>query len=269
MKDYRPLLLQTIDVRLPGLRLRRLRLHQHLPQTDSIDDHSHRFCQVLCYLSGTGTLRVAGRDYQVLPGSVALLPAGIVHGFRESPGRRPLSLAADFDWQGAIDFRCCLLDQSARAGIRRELSELSRLRDPHSAAERLRAAAAALTILDLELRAVGVLPREARAVPGFVKKFIRLAGEPAGAGQSIARLAAATGYQPDYLNRRFKQFTGLTLLQQRDVLRVGKAKRLLRQGVAVHAVAAAVGLDDPNYFSRWFKRQAGVTPSHYAGHPGW
>lgn len=265
MKDLKSLLLREIEVELPGLKLRRLCLNKHLPETDALEDHAHGFCQLLCYLSGVGTLRADGREHQVFPGAVAFLPAGMVHGFRESCGRRPLSLAVDFEIDGGHGFCFAHLNQSESTRLRRELAELGRLRRPDAPESRLPAAAAALRILDVQLRAVGVLEREARAVPAFVKKFIRLASDTDTTENSIARLARETGYQADYLNRRFKEVTGLTLIQQRDALRLDRAKRLIRQGTAIGEVAERVGFDDANYFSRWFKRHTGLPPSHYAG----
>jgi AraC family transcriptional regulator, transcriptional activator of pobA len=263
MKDLRSLLLREIEVELPGLKIRRLCLHRHLPEADALEDHAHGFCQLLCYLSGSGTLRADGDEHQVFPGAIVFLPAGVVHGFRESTGRRPLSLAVDFDLKDVHGFRFAHLNQSETTRIRHELAELGRLKKPEARESRLRAAAAALRILDVQLRAVGVLEREARAVPAFVRKFIRLAGDMDTTANSIARLARETGYQADYLNRRFKEVTGLTLIQQRDALRLDRAKRLIRQGLSIGDVAERVGFDDANYFSRWFKRHTGVPPSHY------
>ncbi|MFU8894591.1 MAG: helix-turn-helix domain-containing protein [Luteolibacter sp.] len=265
MKELKPLLLREIEVELPGLKVRRLCLNKHLPDVDALDHHSHRFCQVLCYLSGGGTLRAGGVEYRVFPGAVAFVPAGVIHGFRESTGRRPLCLVIDFEMDEEYAFCCAHLNQSESTRLRRELSELGRLRRPGASEARLRAAASALRILDLQLRAVGVLEREARAVPAFVKKFIRLASDMDTTGNSIAHLAHETGYQADYLNRKFKEVTGLTLIQQRDALRLDRAKLLIRRGLAVGDVAERVGFDDANYFSRWFKRHTGAPPSHYAG----
>ena len=263
MKSYRPLILQEIDVRLPGLRMRRLCLHKHLPEADALEEHSHKFCQILCYLSGKGTLLTADREYQIFPGAIAFLPAGARHGFRESTGRRPLSLALDFDWGEREDFRFSHLNQSDAAGIRHAMSQLNRMPKPDAPEARLKAAAAALTILDIQFKALGVLTQENHALPSFVKKFIRLAGDAASPAKSISDLATETGYQADYLNRRFKEITGLTLIQQRDALRLEKAKRLIAQGLPIQDVATRIGHDDPNYFSRWFKRHTGAPPSHY------
>ena len=265
MKDLRSLLLREIEVELPGLKIRRLCLHRHLPEADALEDHAHGFCQMLCYLSGGGTMRAGGSEHRVFPGAVAFLPAGVVHGFREAAGRRPLSMAVDFEMAGAHEFRFAHLNQSETTRIRRELSGLNRLKAPDAPEVRLRAAAAALRVLDIQLRAVGVLRREAVAVPAFVRKFIRLASDMDTTENSIARLAHETGYQADYLNRRFKEVTGLTLIQQRDAIRLERAKRLIRQRLAIAEVAGRTGFDDANYFSRWFKRHTGVPPSRYPG----
>lgn len=262
MKDYRPLLLQTLDVRLPGLRLRRLRLNRHLPEADALEAHRHSFSQTLCYLSGRGVLRVGKQDIEVFPGALAILPKGEIHGFRETVGRRPLTLALDFDFQGVgrTVNKISHLNDSETARIRHHLSEMSRVKNPALPESRLLAASAALAILDIQLRALGYLPGRRPAVPGFVKKYQTLVLDPKNNDMSIAELSAETGYQSDYLNRRFKQATGLTLRQQRDVLRLEKAKKLLGQAFPIAEVAMGSGFDDANYFSRWFKRQTGLPP---------
>lgn len=265
MRDYRPLLLQTLDVRLPGLRLRRLRLNRHLPEADALDEHKHGFSQTLCYLSGGGILRSGGRSFEVLPGALAVIPEGVVHGFRETRGRRPLTLAMDFDLEGTQSFRIGQMNESEAARIRGFLSGISRMRNPASEDSRLLSASLALAILDIQLRALGILKGREVAIPSFVRQFQRLAAAPANEGLSIRELAALAGYQADYLNRRHKQMTGLTLHQQRNLVRLEKAKRLLARGVPVAEVGEGAGIPDPNYFSRWFKRQTGVVPSRYRG----
>ncbi len=266
MKDYRPLLLQTLDVRLPGLRLRRLRLNRHLPGADALEDHRHGFSQTLCYLSGRGVLRMGKKSIEVFPGALAIFPKGETHGFRETLGRRPLTLAMDFDvsdFPGAdkTESRISQLNDSETARIRHHLSEISRVKNPDLPEARLLAASAALAILDIQLRALGYLPGPRPAVPGFVKKFQALVMDSANDALSISELSAQTGYQPDYLNRQFKLMTGLTLRQQRNVLRLEKAKKLLGQGLPIAEVAMGSGFDDANYFARWFKRQTGFPPS--------
>ena len=47
-------------------------------------------------------------------------------------------------------------------------------------------------------------------------------------------------------------------------LRIQKAKELLAgDGGSMKEICAAVGYSDPNYFSRIFKKNVGVTPTEY------
>jgi AraC-like DNA-binding protein len=262
VKNYRPLLLQELNVRLPGLTLRRLRLNRHLPEVDSLSEHSHNFVQILCYLSGRGAMRVAGEEREIRPLTVALLPPRTEHAFRETVGRRPLCLVLDLDLRGATKhgFRVAGLVLADAAAIRRELSTLIRLRDPNDSACRLMVASAALRVADVFLRTLSVLPPRQNHVPPFVRDFDRLLRRPESAEASIADLAQRLGYQTDYLNRIFKQSTGQTLGEYRNAQQVERAKRLLRENGLVKDVGEAMGFVDQNYFSRWFKKHTGMQP---------
>ena len=62
----------------------------------------------------------------------------------------------------------------------------------------------------------------------------------------------------------FKQRTGMTPLQYVLRLRMREGARLLRHtAIKIKSVAAAVGYDDPFYFSRVFKMTFHVSPSNY------
>jgi AraC-like DNA-binding protein len=108
---------------------------------------------------------------------------------------------------------------------------------------------------------------EPRPTPGFIKSFTRLAADPGLQSESVGELARRLGQDPDYLNRRFKRETGLTLRQQRDAIRLEAGKASLLAGSSVGEAAEKAGFDDLNYFSRWFKRHTGMPPSHYVRRP--
>lgn len=265
MKNYRPLLIQEVDVRIPGIRLRRLRLNRHLPEVDRLSRHAHGFSQILCYLSGRGTISAAER-HAVAPGAVALVPPRVEHAFEETSGRRPLCLVLDLELRGAAKrgFLLGHLNLAEAAEVRRELATLTRLSDPNAAACRLVVAAVALRVADIVLRAVGVLPSPRAVMPPFVREFDRrLRQSPEAAQTGVAELARQLGYQPDYLNRVFKQATGRTLGEYRSAHLLERAKRLLREREFVKDVGAELGFADHNYFSRWFRRHTGRSPRAY------
>lgn len=265
MKYYRPLLFQELDVRLPGVRIRRLRLNRHLPEVDALAQHGHAFGQILCYLSGRGTMTVEGRAYEIGPASVIFLPPRAEHAFQETKGRRPLCLVIDLDWRGALKHGVSLirLSQSEAGAVRRELSELTRLDDPHSPACRLVVAAVALRILDALLRALAILPPHQRETPTFVRQFDRLLRESKEPLPEIAALAAKMGYNIDHLNRLFRPATGRTLREYRDAFFIERAQRLLRSRPHVKDACEELGFLDQNYFARWFKKHTGLTPTAF------
>jgi len=269
MKHYRPLLLQEIDVRLPGVRVRRLRLNRHLPEVDLLAEHVHPFVQILCYLSGSGLMTASGRTYEIGPASVVFLPPHCMHSFQETPGRRPLFLVLDLDWRGAVKhgFSISRLSLSEASGIKRELAEVTKIPDSSHASCQLLMAASILRILDALLRTAGGLPERQREIPAFVRRFDRLLNQAKTPLPEIAPLAAQMGYQMDYLNRLFKQATGQTLREYRDTQLLRKASRLLREKARVKDVCETLGFLDQNYFARWFKKQTGLQPRAYAEAP--
>lgn len=61
----------------------------------------------------------------------------------------------------------------------------------------------------------------------------------------------------------FKSYTGLTPYQYFIQLKIHKAKELLSGGATVKEAAFRLGFDDPYYFSRLFKKKAGVAPREW------
>ena len=82
---------------------------------------------------------------------------------------------------------------------------------------------------------------------------------------SLERLAAAFGCKAAYLLRLYRRIKGCTPTQDLIRLRIEKAKRLLvgHPQMEIKQVAAAVGYEDPLYFSRLFKRETGINPSAF------
>jgi two-component system response regulator YesN len=82
---------------------------------------------------------------------------------------------------------------------------------------------------------------------------------------SLERLASSFGCKPAYLLRLYRKVTGHTPTQDLIRLRIEKAKRLLvgHPHIEIKQVAAAVGYEDPLYFSRVFKKETGVNPSAF------
>lgn len=265
MKHYQPLLLEAFRLRAGPFRIRRLRLHRHLDETSGAAPHDHPYAQLLVYLTGQGEQRTATGGHPVRSGTAALFPPHRPHAFRRSGNRRPLCLVVDFDLRGAGRLGEWIgpLPQADLAAVRHALSGLIQLRGAARAAAELREAALVLEIVHRVLPAAGWTPRPEAAktaVPEVARRARRVLAGPEARREPVGALARRIGYQKDHLNRMLRRAEGMTLGQLRAALRLDEAKRALLQGKPVGAAAAALGWDDANYFTRWFRKQTGLAP---------
>lgn len=81
---------------------------------------------------------------------------------------------------------------------------------------------------------------------------------------SLPRLAEIVHLNPDYMARLFKQSEKCTLTEYIGMLRIQKAKeRLSEPHVLVQDIAKELGFSTAGYFSRFFKKETGMTPQEY------
>ena len=66
-----------------------------------------------------------------------------------------------------------------------------------------------------------------------------------------------------YLSKVFKRETGISIHKYLNLIRIDKARDLLRSGVTPVTTAVETGFVDQSHFTHWFKRITGVTPSVY------
>ena len=75
-------------------------------------------------------------------------------------------------------------------------------------------------------------------------------------------------FNPEYISKKFAKETGNSPARQLMQMRIGPAKKMLRQqrvyGLTVKEIAATCGFADALYFSRVFKAATGKSPSEYA-----
>lgn len=77
-------------------------------------------------------------------------------------------------------------------------------------------------------------------------------------------IADQFGVSPSYLTRFFKDQTGYPLIHYIDMIRMEKAKELMRTtGAKMKDIVKQVGYVDQTNFNRKFKQREGITPSEY------
>lgn len=81
---------------------------------------------------------------------------------------------------------------------------------------------------------------------------------------TIPELAEIVHMQPTYFIRRFKQIYGQAPMAYLKSFRVHKAmEMLLNTETNIEDIAVCLGINDAAYFSRWFKKSCGLSPSEY------
>lgn len=99
------------------------------------------------------------------------------------------------------------------------------------------------------------------AVP---EKFLQLVFDRGKQPLSVAEYADILHVTANYLNKTVKAHTHRTAIDWIEIARLNLAKQLLKDpSVPIVEVASRTGLDDQSYFSRFFKKKTGLTPSQY------
>ncbi|GAB3642630.1 AraC family transcriptional regulator [Spirosoma arcticum] len=81
---------------------------------------------------------------------------------------------------------------------------------------------------------------------------------------TLDNIAQSANLSTSFFCRKFKQDTGYAPIEYFNHLRIQRACQLLHfSDLRVNEVAAQLGIDDPFYFSRLFRKQMGVSPAEY------
>ena len=81
---------------------------------------------------------------------------------------------------------------------------------------------------------------------------------------SVADVCGILHYNKSYVFRQFKKTTGCSLMAYFIKMKIQKAKEMLREtDLSVSDISDSLAFEDPNYFSKTFKKITGYTPSTY------
>ncbi len=81
---------------------------------------------------------------------------------------------------------------------------------------------------------------------------------------SLDEVSREVDISPYYFSKIFKDSTGKNFIEYLTEIRIERAKELLTSSNhSMKEICASVGYSDPNYFSRAFKKNVGITPTEY------
>jgi YesN/AraC family two-component response regulator len=80
---------------------------------------------------------------------------------------------------------------------------------------------------------------------------------------NLTSVALKFGFNASYLSRAFKEETGVSFIDFLNGCRMEYAISLSKENQYMYQVAAEVGIPDPNYFGKCFKKYTGLSFSNY------
>ncbi|MFB8084058.1 AraC family transcriptional regulator [Streptomyces sp. col6] len=219
--------------------------------------HAHRLHELVWVRGGTLTSRVGDRVFTVCEGHGLWMPAEVVHAGRATEGARfhsaffaPDRTPFAFGEPKAIAMTPLLVSL---------LTHLSRT-DLDEAA-RLRAEAVVFDVIEPSEHELALrLPGDPR-IDAIAEALL---DDPADS-RSLEEWARWLGISDRTVTRAFRQATGLSFAQWRQMLRVHRALMLLSDGFDVMSVSECLGYAQPSSFIAAFRRVMGTTPGAFFG----
>ncbi|RKP53966.1 AraC family transcriptional regulator [Cohnella endophytica] len=231
---------------------------------------------IYCY-SGEGWIELEGRSQSVSESTLIVIPAGTPHRYGASL-RDPWSIywfhlkgdyAADYVSLYGLDAGPLRLPPSVQADWTESFGRVySMLTDkPYSMPVQVHVSQTIGQLLGRIGLGVGGSARD-RKRELDLERAIRYLNDRLADTVKLPELAMHTGLSKQHLIYLFNQETGFPPIEYFLRMKMQKAGQLLSlTGLSVKEIAASVGIPDPYYFSRLFKKRMGVPPTEYRSAP--
>ncbi|MDE2417390.1 MAG: helix-turn-helix domain-containing protein [Burkholderiales bacterium] len=237
-----------------------------------LSPHRHaRLHQVLLVQSGCGTVSLDGTVSALTAGSLVNVPPGHVHAFRFKKGT--CGWVATFadelldeilvrvgDVRADLGRAC---EVQADASIHRVMEQIWQEFSGSSKARALVLRGLSAVLLGWVARAMGAQGAQPSnfAESNLVQRFRGLIDAHFLAHWRVADYARALAVSPTHLSRLTRAATGDSALRMIEARTIREARRQLAYtNLSVTTIAYALGYGDPAYFTRVFRRDAGVSP---------
>lgn len=241
--------------------------------------HYHFKPELFVQLRGTTHFRTPTEEFSVRPGEIAVMPTGVPHGERVEHDREPFRNLVIGFYSSSVSLHYAEETRPGRPGIAdigfypspdlRRIVDLAEalVRIHHSTASH-RTVAARGFLLALVSLLLEVLDHPAAAEAtdsdkvSQVKWVVR--DQLYNADLAVKFIARRLECSPDYLSHVFHRETGETLIHYINRQRVnGALEALASTGKSIAEIATVCGFSDAGYFTRVFRKLAGLTPGDY------
>ena len=100
--------------------------------------------------------------------------------------------------------------------------------------------------------------------PAKESRFMEMLFDRQQVTDTVSGYAGRLEISPSYLNKLVRSQTRHSAMDWVEIARVNWAKNLLREGkLSIAEISKAIGVDDASYFTRFFRKVTGYTPSEF------
>jgi AraC-like DNA-binding protein len=219
-----------------------------------------------------GDLRIGRQRFRLQPGDITLSPMDSQYDLKESGThlclhfRSPATTARGPSFHLSLHYRLGPRTAAARERIWRIIDHFRQAGGkPDSAAGCAASASLQELLLWLQMQnRRGVAPRRGSLVEEALAKLERAIETSLATPMLIGELAAGVGLSAEYVARLFARRYGMTLQHYLLLRRVELARHLLvSSDLLVSEIGRKVGMPDPQYFNKQFRRVVGQSPLAY------
>jgi AraC-like DNA-binding protein len=218
-----------------------------------------------------GRVRIGSKEYTFSPGDITCIQSGSVYSFStEAPGKHWCIHYTEIPTEGLGTLKLPSHLQLGANSLfyREQLQLISRLFNSHQSGDnpiqlearyRLKALLLALHNLSVS-RSSGKRSRSNFSWDNLLEWIDAHLDQPL----TVPLIAERANLAPGTLTKKFKQAHKTTLSQYLLHRRIDKAKSLLATTtLTVYEVGSNVGIPDPQYFNKQFRKVTGNSPSRY------
>lgn len=251
---------------------------------------SHSFWELLYVDKGEVDATADGQVSHLQQGDILFHKPNEFHSLRANGVRAPNLVVIAFDCDGdamhmleRARFKAGETERNLLAGIIAEATAAfsSPLDDPATTqlerGEDVPFASEQMLVLLLEELLIRLLRREEstpatrisssiklRSDHDLVERIIAFMQENTYGNLTFADVCRFSAQSATNLKTIFKNVTGMGVMSYYRALKINEAKRMLREGDGnITQIADRLGYNSVHYFSRYFKRATGMTPSEY------
>lgn len=229
---------------------------------DSIPLHEHNHYEVVAYIKGNGFLVTSETRFPVKPGTIAIIPPGVMHKSEFTEDFEEIFINGDFEQMFQLTHPAIINLPLESEGI-----QLTKIICDNRYANNDYLAALCNAMAHFLVQNLEMDDAVSRAVNEIKNEIVHNFHD---CNINLKDILDKSGYAEDYIRAHFKKITGKTPVEFLTRMRIRHACYLMdvyKNALSLAEVAEKCGYTDYIYFSRRFKQQMGISPREYKNAP--